>query len=138
MVERRLKRKSHPDIRTVSSKFLYSCSDNLQHETLNSRKLGSRRKRLAVTTVRGTWVPCTSKIRRRFKGLTDIILSRKRSLRKLEKLPSKLKHSRFEEPRKEKVNYSAKLVMQRKNDLLLRTLKSNSSSHVWMGVSSTS
>ena len=96
--------RSQPDIRIVSSKFLYSCSDNLQQETRSSRKSGSRRNLFAETILKGTCVPWTSKIRNLFKGLMCKSFSKKESLKKLEKLPSRLRHSRFEAP-KIKQNY---------------------------------
>ena len=87
--------KSHPDMFTLSVRFLYSNSESFQQETLNSRRFGKDKNRLAVTMVKGTGVPWRSKIFRFFKLFLVMTLSKKWSLRKLEKLPSSFKHSNW-------------------------------------------
>ena len=95
LVAYRLNFKSHPDILTLSIRFLYSNSESFQQETLNSRRFGKDKKCLAVRMVKGTGVPWRSKIFRLFKLFLVMTLSKKWSLRKLEKLPSNFKHSNW-------------------------------------------
>ena len=69
--------KSHPDICTLSVSFLYSNSESFQQETLNSQRFGKDKNRLAVIMVKGTGVPCRSKIFRFLKSFLVITLSKK-------------------------------------------------------------